>query len=104
MPHLHDALIISAINRTALVYGKLTNKCLSQVGYFLDTIGEFGNPADLRRDARVLAEQVQQIVSEHDGQQYKSLQQAGMRSDTSWELPAQQWEQVLVKADLFAIT
>ena len=65
-------------------------------------MGEFGNPANLRTDAKALAVEVQELNSKYSGSEYKDLQQAGMRTDVSWELPAQQWEQ-LIAVDCFAI-
>ena len=65
-----------------------------QVGYTMGCIGEHGNPAHLRRDAQVLVTAVQRAVATFGKQEYLELQQAGMMKDMSWQLPAQEWEQV----------
>ena len=65
-----------------------------QVGYAVDCIGDYGNPAHLRRDAQVLVTAVQQAVATFGKQEYLQLRQAGMMQDMSWQLPAQEWEQV----------
>lgn len=67
----------------------------AQVGYVLNVIGEFGNPANLHTDAKALASKLQGLVSKYGGAEYKGLQQAGMRADVSWDLPAQEWEQMI---------
>ena len=67
--------------------------CL-QVGYVTSPMGEHGNPAELRHDAGVLAEAIQGAVAEYGNTCYLAAQQAGMQQDASWDLPAQEWEEV----------
>ena len=57
-------------------------------------MGECGNPAELRHDARVLAEAIQGAVAEYGNTYYLAAQQAGMQQDASWDSPAQEWEEV----------
>ena len=68
----------------------------AQVGYLIEDIGEFGKPADLRRDAAALAAKLQDVIGQYGGAQYRSLQQQGMGRDACWDLPAQEWEQVTI--------
>ncbi len=60
----------------------------------MNSVGDYGNPAHLRLDAQSLAAAVQQAIAGYGGKQYLAAQQAGMKVDTSWESPAQEWEQV----------
>lgn len=57
-------------------------------------MGECSNPAELRHDARVLAEAIQGAVAEYGNTYYLAAQQAGMQQDASWDSPAQEWEEV----------
>ena len=60
----------------------------------LDNVGQYGDPADLRRDAQALAAATRHIITGYNSTEYLAKQQAGMRHDMSWDLPAQEWEQV----------
>ena len=66
-----------------------------QTGYLIGGLGEFGRPADLRTDTKALAAVLHGILNQHGGDQYLAIQQAGMLSDVSWDLPAQEWEEVI---------
>lgn len=75
----------------------------AQVGYLIGGIGEFGKPADLRRDAKALAAELQSVIGQYGGAHYRSLQQKGMGRDACWDLPAQEWEQVTINLSKFAL-
>lgn len=92
-PHVYVDLCVHTIIPGNL-YSWLSDFDTVQVGYLINDIGEFGKPADLRRDAKALAAQLQNIVCKYGGAQYRALQQQGMKRDTSWDLPAEEWEQV----------
>ncbi|DBA67279.1 TPA: hypothetical protein ACH3X2_001585 [Trebouxia sp. C0005] len=74
--------------------GGLQDIVTPKVGYILSAIGEYGNTAHLRRDAQALATVTHHAVADYGSSHYLAAQQIGMRRDVSWELPAQEWEEV----------
>lgn len=77
--------------------------CPAQVGYLIGEFGQFGKPADLRRDAKALAAELQSVIGQYSGAQYRSLQQQGMGRDACWDLPTQEWEQVTTDLSKFTL-